>query len=169
MLEAMLECGLARKLLDVLMDSTPSCTVVVAAPDARVLKVSAYGERIFGHPRDRIEGRPLAEVVEKLQPTDARGRRLSVDELPLARALRGETIVGFKGALPTGSGAVALIASNAAPICDPNGVVIGAVSVLSDMTLFEGLIADLVRERGARSAAAGVSAPTSGQGSKPVS
>jgi PAS domain S-box-containing protein len=146
-LDAVFGAGGAKLVLDALMDAIPSCTVVAAAPDGRIVRVSEFAVHVFGHPRDQIEGRTLASVVETIQPRHADGRLLSVEELPLTRALSGEHVTGFEGRLPTGYGSIALIASNAAPLQNARGDVIGAVSTLTDMTTLKQLIAHLMTRR----------------------
>jgi PAS domain S-box-containing protein len=139
--------GGAKLVLDALMDAIPSCTVVIAAPDGKVLRVSEFAANIFGHPREVLEGLTLASLIDRVQPRDAQGRLLAAEELPLMRALAGETIHGFEGKLTSGYGSVALIASSAAPIRNRRGEIIGAVSTVTDMTTFKELIAHLLARR----------------------
>jgi PAS domain-containing protein len=147
-LDLLLACGLGRRLLDAVMDAVPACAVLVTAPEGRIVRLSAYAARIFGAPREGIEGRTLKDLVDEIRPTDAQGRLLEVGDLPLGRALRGQTVIGFRGVLPTGHGSRALVASNAAPLHGEDGTVIGALSTLSDMTLFETLIQELMADGG---------------------
>jgi PAS domain-containing protein len=131
-------------LLDAVMAAIPACIVLISAPDAKVLRVSDYAARIFGFPRERFEGHSLRALVETVHPGDGHGRDLEADRLPIMRALRGDSVTAFDGELPTAHGARALTASNAAPVRNADGEIIGAISVLTDMTLFKTLIAELV-------------------------
>lgn len=60
-------------------------------------------------------------------------RQLAVDELPLVRALRGETIDGFEAAIRRGDG-FGHVVINARPIVDESGQSLGAVTSSIDVS-----------------------------------
>jgi two-component sensor histidine kinase len=86
---------------------------------------------------------PISGLPDKLQLCDAGGRRLAPEELPLARALCGERVVGFDGWLTHASGEMIPFASNAAPIRNSRGEVIGSINSVRDMRPYKALERDL--------------------------
>lgn len=119
--------------------------VIIYAPTGEVVRVNSAGRRILGYPDD---------AVLKLHAGLGRGNGTSVDgdnllslirALPLARALAGETIPGTVVRIHPGSEESHTLTSDdgehpvwlfasAAPIRGPDDLLVGAVSVFTDIT-----------------------------------
>jgi PAS domain S-box-containing protein len=138
-LEALLASNEPAAVLDAILGSAPSGMVVVRAPDGKILRFSDYYARLLGRRRSDVEGRIIADVAEYFRLYVASGRPLPANELPLARALRGETVTGFEFMAETADGERIPFVINAAPIRDTRGDVIGAISSNTDMRTFKAL------------------------------
>ncbi|GAH45925.1 unnamed protein product, partial [marine sediment metagenome] len=105
--------------------------VIATDADGRVVRMNPVAEKLTGWPLTEATGKPLAEVFHIV---NARTRELVPD--PLARALTtGEVVaMGNDTALIARDGAQRQIADSAAPICDAQGRIRGAVLVFHDVT-----------------------------------
>lgn len=131
-LEALLKGNDPAKVMDAIMGFTPSGAVVARAPDGRILRCSDYAARLLGHPRAELEGRLLTEAGAIIRPHDASGEPLPVEQLPVARALRGETVNAFEFSVETADGRRVPLIANAAPMHDTQGALIGAISSVTE-------------------------------------
>jgi PAS domain S-box-containing protein len=148
-LEALVSTGPGRAVLDAIMGAIPSFSVVVSAPEGEILGVSDYALQTFGATRDQVVGRTVAQMLEAIQPRDALGRAFDVDDFPLIRAMRGDTVIDIASEVKDPQGAPMFIAGAAAPIRNAQGTVIGAMSAPFDVTARNRLEAEL-REAAAR-------------------
>lgn len=64
----------------------------------------------------------------------ATGRRLRLDEMPMSRALHGDTVTDFLALVRTPKGATKHLSINASPLRDDRGEIAGAVANLRDVT-----------------------------------
>jgi signal transduction histidine kinase len=83
------------------------------------------------------EARPLRERIGFLDVRDtATGARLSLEETPTGRALRGEVVAGPGGDIRMRAfdGRELVVNNSAAPLRAPDGHIVGVVVVLRDMT-----------------------------------
>jgi two-component sensor histidine kinase len=142
-LEAQLASEGAVGIVDEILSATPSGAIIVSAPDRLVVRVTDFTEQLTGFRKSEFEGMPIGDLPEKLQLCDAAGRRLATEELPLARALCGEKVVGFDGWFTQASGELIPFVSNAAPIRDARGEVIGSINSFRDMRPYKALERDL--------------------------
>jgi two-component sensor histidine kinase len=100
--------------------------------EGRVLFANAALKRLA---LEAPEGKPLAAGVNVWGTTrDADGKELAVDEWPMSRALRGETVraVELHRTAPDGTPYVFL--NSCAPIRNERGEIIGAVAINTDIT-----------------------------------
>jgi len=132
-LEALLTSREPAALLDAILGSIPSGVIIVRAVDGKILRLSDYVARLAGRPRSELEGHFILEAYEHVPTYDASGRPLPVNERPLVRALRGETVTGFEIHMETADGERIPLVSNAAPIRNAHGDLIGAISAVRDV------------------------------------
>ena len=79
---------------------------------------------------------PFPEMPEQLDLRDLQGKKLGLEELPLARALRGEIVRNGEMAYKTGvEQRDRFVSVSAAPLCDPrNGIIEGAITITRDLS-----------------------------------
>ncbi len=105
--------------------------VAMYAPDGRLLQMNAMGRQIVGE--DPQPGEAVAEAVQRFAIRDTDGRLIPLDDLPLPRALRGETVSGYEFVSQTRQGDRYLLSSSA-PIRDAAGEITSAVVMFTDIT-----------------------------------
>ncbi len=79
-------------------------------------------------------GETLAEIPKIYQPSRLTGERVPVEELPVARALRGEVVTGLEVITHDPSDGERFLLIGSAPFYNAAGQVEGAVSVTHDVT-----------------------------------
>ncbi len=119
----------SARLLDVAVRTMSMGLCVVEAEEGRVLFVNEESDRIFGR-RTRID--TFEDYVE-LRAWDGGGKRLALDDWPLARALAGENVVSAEITVDRGHG-VRAVRINASPVRDATGKIIAAVATYYDIT-----------------------------------
>lgn len=77
---------------------------------------------------------PLATRLNKLGLSGATGHLIPDDDLPVVRALRGETVVGFEMTMYPGTEREATSLYSGAPLHGPGGNITGAVITATDVT-----------------------------------
>ncbi len=77
---------------------------------------------------------PLSEMGEFYSIRDTEGQPLTVDRLPMARALSGEVFHDYRVLLSGASGADTVMSFSGAPAQAENGVIEGAVVIFRDIT-----------------------------------
>ena len=119
-----------QSILDNMVDG-----VFVCDAQGRITLGNTSGRRMLGLTRAEEALGPLSELLRRLPMRDQNGKLLSVEEMPLSRALQGETIQAFDQIYrnPQTARDVHMRVS-AAPIRDEKGRIVGAVSVLRDVT-----------------------------------
>ena len=108
--------------------------VFVCDAAGTITLTNAAGLALIGEERE-TSLRTLADYQAALRPQYPDGRPVPVEELAVARALNGVTERGREevGVHPRTGAAIHLLVSTA-PLRDPVGQVVGAVSVLADVT-----------------------------------
>jgi EAL domain-containing protein (putative c-di-GMP-specific phosphodiesterase class I) len=119
-----------RNLLDVLLDSV-DVAVVACDADGRITHANRRTRKLMGGAR--CTGLDPETWIEQLRPRRPDGLPLSLEQLPLPRALRGEVVRDVDVLLQNGSGD-AVLAISANPVEDGNGRRLGAVVVFADVT-----------------------------------
>jgi PAS domain S-box-containing protein len=114
------------------LDLVPS-GVIVTDEEGRIVKVNSAAQRMARAPFDLA--RPSdAQGVETFRVRDATGRPLAAEELPVARALRGETLptaeFRFDGGDPPRE---VRVRASVRPLRDIGGRVRGAILVFSEL------------------------------------
>jgi PAS domain S-box-containing protein len=132
--------------------SVPFGMVVIDDPSGRMGRMNPAAAALFSLPAD-----------ENVSPTSSAGRRLhrfvtrppgiSIDDMPLARALRGEEVHGQEVDMSFPDGRRVTLLFSAVPIVDAQGQLRGAVSAFPDITLQKKLQRELdLRRREAEEA-----------------
>ena len=107
--------------------------VMVVDTHTRVVLINDAAARLFGVAASEIAGRPLSGMPADL--LDDRGRLLDADDLPLARALRGEEVRSVVVRLVRRDGTLLWVEAHASPLIDDEGELYGAVASYDDVTL----------------------------------
>lgn len=118
------------------IDELPVAVYLAEAPSGRI----AYGNRA-AHELGRFVGSASVDEYDAWNLRDLSGEKLPGERYPLARAIRGEAVVGEPGVLPTSRGDRVLSIS-AKPIRGPGGTVREAVVVSNDLTELHRVIAE---------------------------
>jgi len=105
--------------------------VAIYGPDGQLVQMNAAGSAISGE--DLSTDDALPAVVEYFDVRYPDGRVIPLDDLPLTRALRGETVSGYAFVSHTRRGDRTILMSSA-PIMNANEEVASAVVVFSDIT-----------------------------------
>jgi len=125
------ELSLAASRMETVLRSLP-VAVWITDENGRMVEVNSSVPLVWG------EDAPMAENVEDYRRFSAwwpdTGQPLKPEEWPLARALRGETIVGEVIDIQRFDGRRATLITGSAPILDPEGRITGAVAVAQDIT-----------------------------------
>ena len=106
--------------------------IIVYAPDETMVRLNPAAEAMMGFTPEQY-ALPLPERLRLVGRENPAGEPIPPHEAPAARALRGETVVGCPLVLRRGERKIWVNAS-AAPIRGPDGRLLGAVAVLSDIT-----------------------------------
>ncbi len=121
----------------------PTITLATSDVDGIVTMCTPALQQLLGRP---VEGFSEWDIAGDVLPMDfAQGRALRREELPLARALRGEVVVDLICTLRTTAGRVVHLRCNAAPLRAPGGETQGAFCLMQDVT--DEWSADLVRHK----------------------
>ncbi len=118
--------------LDAAIAAIPNGLAIYDA-QARIIRLNAAAEAILGlSPAERQ--RPLAERAAKLRVETPEGKPLAYEDIPIVRALRGETVENLIGRTRRPDGTVLWASVSAAPIRATDGRILGAVVTLTDVT-----------------------------------
>lgn len=104
--------------------------LVIYGPDGEIRMTNPAARELFGAP-DGAAG--YRQVTLGLAPVDARGEPLDVERLPSRRAMRGEAVRGELVGVHV-RGRLTWYSSSATPLRSAEGVVMGAVLSLVDVT-----------------------------------
>lgn len=119
-----------RALLDALVQQLPVGVAVAEAPSGRLVRVNAAFEAIWGR-----GGAVSQEGYDHYVGLHPDGRRFSVEEWPLVRALRrGELVCDEEIEIRRADGSRRVTLQSSTPIRDAGGEVVGAVVTLLDIT-----------------------------------
>ncbi|MHB1132355.1 MAG: PAS domain-containing protein [Chloroflexota bacterium] len=107
--------------------------LTVYGPRGEVVRMNAAAQRILGYESKQAPA-PVAERMAALRVMTPEGEPRPYDALPLARALRGETVREQVDVLRRPGGARVYVATNAAPVRAGDGTLLGAVVTFRDIT-----------------------------------
>src|ERR1700684_587531 len=117
-------------LLEVLLDSV-DVAVVACEMDGNPTHINRRAVELMGMDGSGESG--TDSWIAQVWPRTPDGRQLSLQELPIVRALHGEVVRDFDLLVHT-TGGDALMTATANPILDGDGTPLGAVAVFSDVT-----------------------------------
>ena len=128
----------AKADLETLINTSPVGVVVFNAMTGAPLSFNREARRIVDHLLN--QGQPAERLLEVVSFTRADGREVSLDEFPLAQALRtGETVRAEEVVLQVPDGRSVTTLINATPIRSEEGEVETVIVTLQDMTQVEEL------------------------------
>lgn len=122
-------------LVDTMLGSIAD-SIAFYGPDAQILRTNAAADAMFGY----VPGKPIRSLAERSAQSRTRdedGRPFALEELPVIRALGGETVTGVVMAmdLPTGKkGPPTWTSVSAAPVRGAGGNILGAIVTFTDIT-----------------------------------
>jgi two-component system sporulation sensor kinase A len=119
-------------LLDTMLTSLAE-SVILYDPDTRILRANPAARNLFPFPAGEDRS-TLAEHMAWSTPIQENGEAIPLDEAPAMRALRGETVNGVVMGLQIGPGPRVWLSASAAPVCGPDGALMGALVSLVDIT-----------------------------------
>jgi PAS domain S-box-containing protein len=108
--------------------------IFLASLDGRVIGTNPAGLRLLGTSGNFELNMSLPEYLQHYDIRHPEGRPMEPKEVPIARALAGETFTGAKMRLRSQDGRQLLLSSNGAPVRDASGQIILGVMVLRDIT-----------------------------------
>ncbi len=108
-------------------------SVVIYGPTGKILHMNQAAEALLGYPQE-YNALPTKERLELLGVTTPDGTPADPAQLPFARALRGEVVLGENYLIHTAHGGRKWVVVSAAPLYDPRGALSGAVVTLADIT-----------------------------------
>ena len=117
-------------LLEILLDCV-EVAVVACGADGHPTHINRRAIELMG--MDGSAGTDPDTWVEQVWPRTPEGRQLALEELPIVRALQGETVRDVDLLLHTPRGEL-LMSTTANPVCDRAGTRLGAVAVFADVT-----------------------------------
>lgn len=129
---AMRKTQIEQARLQAVLDQLPEGVVIVEGTEGRMVAANQAAERIWGHPfiPDVTVSDYDAYASENLDGSPRRPQ-----ETPLARVLfSGQPVMGDQGVIVQPEGERITVLSNAAPLRDGGGTLIGAVAVFQDIT-----------------------------------
>jgi signal transduction histidine kinase len=119
----------ARALDAVITQMTDGVAIADAA--GQVVRINPAGIAMLG--RGVVDG-PQEAYAQLYQVYTTDGRLYAGDELPLARAVRGETVIGLEVLVRRPDGSERVLGISAAPLRDEDDTLTGAVAVMRDVT-----------------------------------
>ena len=117
-----------RNRLGTVLERLPAGVLIAAAPSGTILFANAQAKRALG-PRAALGADAAAWAASRVD-----GSPLERQELPIARALRGESVAGQELVLAGEHGRPWTLSVSAAPLVDDSGAVSGAVVAFDDVT-----------------------------------
>jgi EAL domain-containing protein (putative c-di-GMP-specific phosphodiesterase class I) len=131
-----------RNLLDVLLNSV-DVAVVACRADGQLTHINRRSVELMG--LDGSTGSDPDTWIEQVWPRTPEGERMTLDDLPIVRALQGEVVRGVDLLVQTSRGEV-LMNTSANPVYNDEGTQVGAVAVFADVTEQRAREAEIRRE-----------------------
>jgi PAS domain S-box-containing protein len=108
--------------------------IFLASMDGRVIGTNPAGLRLLGLRGSSELNMALPEYLQRYDIRHPAGRPMEPKEVPIVRALAGETFTGAKMRLRSLDGRQLLLSSNGAPVRDASGQIILGVILIRDIT-----------------------------------
>lgn len=116
--------------LATILEQLPVGVVIAEAPSGRIVQGNAQVEAILRHPI--LPSPTVADYGDWIGFRED-GGRIHAEEWPLARAIRGETVLGAEYRYQRGDGTTTWIRINGAPIRDGSGRIVAGVVTVTDI------------------------------------
>ncbi|MDD3926275.1 MAG: ATP-binding protein [bacterium] len=123
--------------LDIALSSIADGLAIYNAAGLAV-RMNAAAKRMLGC-SDDYAGEEVNTRAARLDARDASGRLFNVDDLPVRRALRGETVCNAIMALDSPETGKIWVSASAAPLCSAGRGVVGAIVTFTDITALQNL------------------------------
>ena len=107
--------------------------VIIFGSQSEPLRMNAAAQRMLGVTLEEYR-LPLEDRINLLRMETAEGEPLPLDEVPVLRAMRGETVQSYVMILHPRGGDRLWVSAAAAPISASDGRITGAVVTLTDIT-----------------------------------
>ncbi len=107
--------------------------LIIYGPAGEILHMNRVATDLLGY-SDAGQGSSLVERAANLKTETGDGRPVKLDEAPVMRALRGETVCGMTLVLRNNHDKTRWVSASAAPIRAPDGKMLGAVATFTDVT-----------------------------------
>ena len=125
------ELSFQRARFETVVRQLPLGVMIAEAPSGRLIYDNEQSKRIFRHESQPAEG--LADYGRwKIYRPD--GSALPIEEYPLARAVRGETMVGEEFMIGRGDGSLGFVSVTTTPIRDSVGQIVSGLAAFHDVT-----------------------------------
>ena len=121
-------------MLDAVMENVPEGMSIISLASGRIDWVSRYTAELTRRPREELLGQPIAAYGRLWHVLRPDGSTPIHEELPVARALKGEVIVCEEWLLERADGVRINALYNAAAIRDHAGRILGCVVVWRDIS-----------------------------------
>lgn len=131
-----------KRTLEAIMEYIPQGITVADAPDGKVRMISRFGLEMSGRGEEEEAGPGKEFRGLDLYQLDG-GRKVEFADLPLTRAVKGETVRGKEYLLKRPDGTSIVISAQAGPVRDSRGRIIGGVSGWYDVSERKKLEVDL--------------------------
>jgi len=124
-----------KAILQAAMDQSPTGIVIADAPDGVLRYMNDAGLHIGGGDRGTpIKGVSIDQYVADWRFSDLDGCPLSLDEIPLNRAIRFGETCSREFIVSRSDDHKQIVLANAAPVRNDNGVVVAGIAVFWDIT-----------------------------------
>jgi PAS domain S-box-containing protein len=131
--ESVHQANLEKARLKGVLDQLPEGVLIVEGADGRTVAANKAAERLWG--QAFVADVCLREYNSRFALANLDGSSRKADSTPLARVLKsGEPVMGDQSIIIQPDGQQITILTNAAPLLDPSGRLIGAVAVFQDIT-----------------------------------
>ncbi len=111
-----------------------SDALIIYGPEGRIVRMNRPAEHLLGVTQGQLAAMPPAEREQLLRIETPAGRPIPPQQTAIARALRGEVVVGYRETVFRRDGPRRELLTSAGPIRDEQGRIVGAVRNLSDVT-----------------------------------
>ncbi|HEX2202671.1 MAG TPA: PAS domain-containing protein, partial [Longimicrobium sp.] len=123
-----------RKALFDVLDALPVGVLVAGAPSGRTVYLNAAGAAMAGRTADELSADEVREYTRRWRLMRPTGEPFPPDELPIARALRGEPTRDVEVVLGLPDGAERTVLVSGVPLRDAAGAVARAMVAFYDIT-----------------------------------
>ncbi len=119
--------------LDATIEAIPD-GLITCGPQEEIVRMNRAAEELLGISRQEYAALSPQERAQAVRIETPEGKPLMPEETTMARALRGEAVLGEREVIHRRDGATREVQVSAGPIRDEEGRIVGAVRILSDIT-----------------------------------